>query len=121
MKRNSFILPDHLKKYSMTRLQLQLREQGRQRKRMERQGQNDSPARQNDSPASEHTTREQQRRAAGRERERKRMDEARAARSQMARRAIMTTPDNANQNMRQQTKRTRSEHQTAKRVTRARK
>jgi hypothetical protein len=64
---------------------------------------------------------QQQRRAAGRERERKRMDEARAARSQMARRAIMTTPDNANQNMQQQTKRTRSEHQTAKRVTRARK
>ena len=121
MKRNSFILPEHLKKYSMTRLQLQLREQGNQRKRMGRQGQNDSPARQNDSPASEHTTREQQRRAAGRERERKRMDEARAARSQMARRSIMTTPHNANQNVRQQTKRTRSERQTAKRVTRARK
>jgi hypothetical protein len=35
--RSSFILPDHLKKFSMTRLQEQHREQERQRKRMERQ------------------------------------------------------------------------------------
>ena len=35
MKHNSFILPDHLKKHSMTRLQEQLRKEDRQRKRRE--------------------------------------------------------------------------------------
>ena len=90
MKRNSFILPDHLKKYSMTRLQEQLREKDRQRKRSERQGQNDSPT-------SEHTIKEQHRRIASRERERKRMDEARATQSQMIRRPKWPVPKNANQ------------------------
>jgi hypothetical protein len=42
MKHNSFILPDDLRKYTMTRQQEQISEQDRQRKRMERQGQSDS-------------------------------------------------------------------------------
>ena len=41
-KRNSFILPDHLKNYSMTRQQEQLCKQDKQRKRREQQGQNGS-------------------------------------------------------------------------------
>ena len=92
--RSSFILPDHLKKYSMTRLQEQHQEQERQRKRTERQ---------------DHA--EQQRMIASRERERRRMEEARAARSQTARRATGAM----------QRKRTRSEPVSGNRVLRARK
>jgi len=72
MKHNSFILPDHSKKYSMIRQQEQFREQDTQRKRREQQGQNASQT-------SKHTMEEQHWRIESRECERKRMDEARAA------------------------------------------
>ena len=49
------------------------------------------------------------------------MDEARAARSQMIRRAKGPVPKNANQNVQQQRKRTRSEQHSPNRVLRARK
>jgi len=94
MKRNSFILPDHLKKYSMTRPQEQLHKKDRQRKRTERQGQNDIPT-------SEHRIEEQHCRIASRECEMKQMDVARAARSQIIRRAKGDVPKNANQNVQQ--------------------
>ena len=61
--RSSFILPDHLKRYNVTQLQEEHREQERQRKRRERQGH------------AEH----QQRMIASREPKRRRMEEARAA------------------------------------------
>ena len=100
MKRNSFMLPDHFRKYSMTQQQEQMREQDKQRKRTERQGRNGSQQ-------NVHTPEEERHRALSREREKKMMDEARAARSQTARRALR--------------KRTRSEGHTPNRVLRARK
>ena len=77
-----------------------MHEQDKHRKRMERKGQNGSQQ-------SVHTPEEERRRALIREREKKRMDEARAARSQTMQRAWR--------------KRTRSEGRTPNRVRRARK
>ena len=99
MKRNSFILPDNLRKYTMTRQHEQIREQDRQRKRMERQ-------RQSDSTESVSTPEEERRRALVRERERRRMNEARAPRSRT---------------MRSLRKRTRTGSDTQQRVLRSRK
>ena len=74
MKCNSFILPDDLRKYTMTRQQEQIREQVRQRKRMERQVQSGSTE-------SVSTPEEERHRASVRECEKRRMDEARSAHS----------------------------------------
>ena len=84
----------------MTRHQEQMREQDKQRKRNERQGQNVSQQRL-------HTPEEERRIASIREREKKRMDEARKAHSQTVQRALR--------------KRTRSEQHSPNRVLRARK
>ncbi len=100
MKRNCFILPDHLRKFSMTRQQKQMHEQDKKRKRNEWQGQNVSQQ-------SLHTPAEEWCRASIREREKKRMDEAREACSQTVQRALG--------------KRTRSEGRTPNRVFRGRK
>ena len=100
MKRNSFILPDDLRKYTMTRQQEQIREQDRQRKRMERQVQSGSTE-------SVSTPEEEQRRALVREREKRRMDEARSARSRTIQRNLR--------------KRTRTGRDTQQRVLRSRK
>ena len=100
MKHNCFILPDHLRKFSMTRQQEQMREQDKQRKRNERQGQNVSQQ-------SLCTPVGEWHRASIREHEKKRMDEARKACSQTVQRALR--------------KRTRSEGRTPNRVFRARK
>ena len=75
MKCSRFMLPDHLRKYSMTRQQEQMHEQEKQRKRMERKGQNRSQQ-------SVHTPEEERRRALIREHEKKRTDTARATRCQ---------------------------------------
>ena len=72
MKHNSFILPDDLRKYTMTRQQEQIREQDRQKKRMERQVQSGSTE-------SVSTPEEKWSRALVREHEKRRMDEAKSA------------------------------------------
>jgi hypothetical protein len=99
MKRNSFILPDNLRKYTMTRQQEQIREQDRQRKRMQRQGQSDSTE-------SVSTSEKEQHMALVRERESRRMNEARAACSRTMQRLM---------------KRTRTGSDTQQRVLRSRK
>jgi hypothetical protein len=100
MKRNSFILPDDLRKYTMTRQQEQIREQDRQRKRMERQVQSESTE-------SVSTTKEERHMALVREREKRRMDEARSARSRTIQRNLR--------------KRTRTARDTQQRMLRSRK
>ena len=111
--RSSFILPDHLKRYSMTRLQEERLEQERQKKRRERQEECLEQERQNKRREHHGQTEKQQQMIASKEGERKRMEEARAARSQTVRRAQEATA--------KQHKRTRSEQVSEHRVLRARK
>jgi hypothetical protein len=111
--RSSFILPDHLKRYSMTRLQEERLEQERQKKRRERQEERLEQERNKKRRERQVQTEKQQQMIASKEREKKRMEEARAARSQTVRRAQEATA--------KQHKRTRSEQVSEHRVLRARK